>query len=217
MELSSVYKALLLKHSRAFVQTEHGKIMPLEDWYPTKSGFSFHVYSGAFNPLHAGHKGIFSCMPRTRVWEHGSSGMSVDGMEGIGVFELSLVNFDKGLITLQQLEERLAQFKGYADILITSVATFQQKTGLLRGIRPGYAGKTFFHVGMDTMNRIMQHADALEIQGLGCEFVAYSRSESSGKPIEPIDTFPVNVRMGRDRPEEEKALSSTAIREGRTT
>ncbi len=119
---------------------------------------------GSFNPVHPGHLGL-----------------QQTAAEILGVdvaFELSLANVDKPSLEAADVERRLQQFVGTADVWLTQAARFVQKAAL-------FPGATFV-VGADTAQRLVDPAyyadeDALrkaleQIAELGCRFLVAARA-----------------------------------------
>ena len=90
------------------------------------------VFSGAFNPLHAGHLAL--------------SRTASAFLGGDVVFELSIVNVDKPPLDLQTIEVRCRQFQ--EPVLLTAAPRFVEKAAILKN--------TTFVVGVDTLERIVE-------------------------------------------------------------
>ena len=102
------------------------------------------ILSGSFNPLHVGHRSLLQAA-RT-VWEGRETAADVDPFIG---YELSLTNADKAGIDVQEVMERLEAFAGRADLLLTTVARFDEKAALLAPTQ------ITFVVGIDTAVRVL--------------------------------------------------------------
>ena len=194
MELSYdlVHKVLSENPSAVFVQTTNGELIPLLKTYRERQ---LYVYPGSFNPLHDCHRAIFAKMKeQKRTGE-------------VAFFELSIHRFDKPPVSVEELKLRLRQFVGYAPVLVTNVAKFSEKAGVLRGTHP-----VIFHVGGDTMLRILEHSSNEEIAGLNCEFTYYDRIYFGNTLVKFPSIMPVNCHKGADLPEELMQLSSTQFR-----
>lgn len=200
MEISvkSVHESLLKNPNQAFFQTIEGEVLTLERFMrASKPIWTIHVYPGSFNPLHEAHKAIYD-----RMGKH----------ESIRCFEMSINRFDKEPMAVDDLERRLKQFRGYAPVMITNVAKFIEKAGLLAMELP-----TYFHVGTDTLARLLKHHSRMEVQGMKCQFVYYDRVVDGQKVMELPNVLPINCRKGKTLTEEEMKVSSTAIRNNQTT
>lgn len=196
LSLASVHKALLSDPSLVFVQTKDGELVSFSSWEGCAGARVLHVYAGSFNPLHDGHKAIYESMPYGRRW-------------GVArCFELSINRFDKAPVSIEELTLRLRQFVGYALVLITNVAKFVEKAGVLRGVT---GDRTVFHVGGDTMTRILAHSSNQEVAGFNCEFVYYSRIMGD-KQVEFPSRMPANCSKGAEIPEDLMRISSTSLR-----
>lgn len=89
------------------------------------------VLSGSFNPLHRGHYGLRSA--------------AADLLGASVLFELSVVNADKGRLPAMELTRRLRQFRD--PVAITAAPLFQDKARLFPGC--------WFVIGFDTAVRIL--------------------------------------------------------------
>ncbi len=127
------------------------------------------VLSGAFHPLHAGHRRMAEVARQLL-------GRSAH-------FEIPIVNADKPPLDYYELECRLAQFTADEPVLLTRAATFEEKSAL-------FGGATFA-VGVDTLRRIASPAfygnnpkarlAALErIASRGCRFLVFGRDMGTG-------------------------------------
>src|SRR6056297_3482719 len=90
------------------------------------------VFSGAFNPLHAGHQQLKQ--------------VAEDLLQCPVYYELSLANVAKGEIKGRQLQTRLQQFSG-TPTAVTQAARFAEKARLFPGC--------CFVVGFDTAVRVL--------------------------------------------------------------
>lgn len=195
MVLSPVraHKELLEGTEKAFVQTYSGELIGLDKFVSTcRPAYQTHIYSGSFNPIHDGHRAIYDKMPKYEV---------------IRLFEMSIHRFDKPPVTAEEMQERLKQFVGYAPVMITNVSKFIEKAGICRPYTTPY-----FHVGMDTLTRILQHNTVLEVEGMACEFVFYGRIMDGATEMARPVVLPRNCSIGKPLTASEMSMSSTAVR-----
>lgn len=194
LSFSAIHEALIADPSLFFIQQIDGTIIPGNSVQPPEV---MHIYPGSFNPLHAGHKAIYQAAYNQAAYREVSGG---------SYYELSINRFDKAPVTAEELGLRLRQFVGHAPVIITNVAKFSEKAGVLRGWH-----KTVFHVGADTITRILAHSSVQEVAGLNCEFVYYERRVNGTKIAFP-EKMPRNCTRGPEIPEELMGISSTALR-----
>ncbi|NUQ63398.1 MAG: hypothetical protein HUU20_13045 [Pirellulales bacterium] len=123
------------------------------------------VFPGAFNPLHAGHRGM------ARIAEEILS-TPVE-------FEISILNVDKPPLDYHEIELRTRQFLAEESVWLTRSPTFEEKSRL-------FPGATFV-VGSDTLARIADpryynnDADACRlalerIAARDCRFLVFGRN-----------------------------------------
>ncbi len=91
------------------------------------------ILSGSFNPLHAGHRGM------------AAAATALCGTPT--AFELALRNADKGELPPNEVLRRVAQFQGWATIILSCAPFFAEKARL-------YPGRTFV-LGYDTAARLL--------------------------------------------------------------
>ncbi len=164
------------------------------------------LLSGAFNPLHEGHRQL--ARVATRI------------LEQEVYFELPLVNADKAPIGLEEAHRRIAQFAGQATVLLTCAPLFSQKAQLFP--------RSIFVLGIDTVERLIQprfyHNDSAEmlasfktIRTAGCRFLVAGRlSDDRFLTLEDLE-LPAGYReLFEEIPEDvfRMDISSTEIREG---
>lgn len=163
------------------------------------------LFSGAFNPLHSGHRQLVAAA-QARL------GQPV-------YFELPLVNAGKPAIDPSEAEQRLVQFKGLAPVLLTRAPLFNQKAQLFP--------HSVFVIGVDTAARLIQprfYEDSYdnmlaaldEIRTAGCRFLVAGRLH--GEQFLTVNdlSLPAGYReLFSEIPEQEfrADISSTEIRE----
>jgi len=174
----------------------------------SKTWPSLALLSGAFNPLHPGHRQLAQVAAK-------KLGRDV-------YFELPLVNADKAPIFDQdEVRRRMAQFAGFAPVVLTRAPLFSQKAQLFPD--------SVFILGVDTVERLTQprfyHNSLTEmrnsfedVRAAGCRFLVAGRFENDRF----ITLGNVDIPQGyqglfEQIPEEEFRvdISSTAMREGR--
>jgi nicotinic acid mononucleotide adenylyltransferase len=126
------------------------------------------LLSGAFNPLHYGHRQLAK--------------VAADRLGQEVFFELPLINADKGPLHLDDAQRRVAQFTDLASVILTRAPLFNQKAQLFP--------YSIFIVGVDTVERLWQprfyHDDSLEmyaafntIRQNDCRFLVACRSRNN--------------------------------------
>ena len=91
------------------------------------------VLSGSFDPLHVGHRDLAAVASET--------------LEMPVTLEMSVANVDKPTLTAPTVRERISQFAGTYDVVLTKAPTFAEKSRVLSGC--------CFVIGYDTMKRIV--------------------------------------------------------------
>ena len=94
------------------------------------------LLSGSFDPLHVGHRELASVASETLT-------MPV-------TLEMSIANVDKPPLSAPVIRERLEQFAGIYDVVLTKAPTFAEKAHVLPG--------ACFVIGYDTMKRLIDPA-----------------------------------------------------------
>ncbi len=162
------------------------------------------LLSGAFNPLHLGHRQM-ACTAAEML------GQEV-------YFELPLVNADKAPIAPTEARRRAAQFAGWGTLLFTNAPLFSQKAWLFP--------HSVFILGVDTVARLIQprfyHNNPAEmlasfktIRTAGCRFLVGGRL-SGGDRFLTLNNLalPAGYReLFEEIPNFRVDVSSTAIRE----
>jgi hypothetical protein len=163
------------------------------------------LVSGAFNPLHEGHRGL--ALAAEQLTGHPAA------------FELCVINVDKPPLTAEEVQRRLHQFQWRYTVWVTRAPTFAEKAGQFE--------KTTFVVGADTAVRILSpryydDADAGLLQALdhirarGCRFLVAGRAYE-GETFVEIDHLPVpdgftDLFAGIPEALFRREISSTALR-----
>ena len=131
------------------------------------------ILPGSFNPLHDGHIGLAVAAARL-------TGRKV-------IFELSIENVEKPLLSRGELYRRLMQFSREQMVLVTRAATFPEKAELVPGsvFAVGYDtavrlfDKGFYERWMGEMDSGSHVAEALErIRLQRCRFLVAGRVSS---------------------------------------
>jgi hypothetical protein len=162
------------------------------------------ILPGSFNPLHEGH---------TRLAEAAS-----EMLKKTVIFEISVVNTDKGNLTANEIEERLQQFRESHTVVLTQAPLFHDKASLFPGC--------VFVVGYDTARRLVDPyyyggetsmcAAMNDIRAAGCSFVVAGRLEQGTfRVLADLSIPPAFSDLFTELPEEHfrMDLSSTQLRE----
>ncbi|KAK4530221.1 hypothetical protein CCYA_CCYA03G1078 [Cyanidiococcus yangmingshanensis] len=126
------------------------------------------LLSGAFNPLHEGHRLLLEAARKMVSW---------DARAG---YEISVLNADKGIIADRELRQRLRQFHHDRPVTLTRAPLFTEKALLLPG--------RIFVIGVDTLLRLIdvryyandeaKMREALQtIEKTGCRFLVAGRKD----------------------------------------
>ena len=94
------------------------------------------LLSGSFDPLHVGHRELATVASET--------------LSTPVTLEMSVANVDKPPLSAPVIRERLDQFAGTYDVVLTKAPTFAEKAQVLPGI--------CFVIGYDTMKRLIDPA-----------------------------------------------------------
>lgn len=163
------------------------------------------MLSGAFNPLHAGHRQMVS--------------VAAERLQQEVYFELPLINAGKGPLEPAIAEQRLAQFAGRSTVILTRAPLFSQKADMFP--------HSVFVIGVDTAERLIQprfyNNDSAEmlasfetIRRAGCRFLVAGRLDDGRfMTLRDVD-LPAGYReLFTEIPEDQFRLdiSSTDIRE----
>ncbi len=162
------------------------------------------VLSGAFNPIHAGHRRMRDTAQRLLA-------VPVD-------LEMPILNADKPPLDYREIERRLGQFGPGETVWLTRAGKFVEKSAL-------FPGATFV-VGADTLRRIAEvrfyggdpaaRRRALEeIARNGCRFLVFGRDAGEGfLAVGDLDLPEPLASLCREVPASEfrDDISSTEIR-----
>ena len=166
------------------------------------------ILAGSFNPLHDGHRSLLDSASRISKRR--------------GIFEISIANVDKPDLPQQELERRLTQFSGVADVVATRAALFSEKASLLHG--------AWFAVGYDTAMRLVDDryyasdsrqtraaaSHLRELQSAGVRFLVAGRVSTDGvfRGLESLEIPTGLNELFIEIPEAEfrSDVSSTALR-----
>jgi hypothetical protein len=162
------------------------------------------ILSGAFNPLHVGHR---------RIAEVGA-----DLLKKPVIMEITILNPDKPPLDYYEIDRRTAQFAPEQPWYLTRAATYEEKARL-------FPGATFL-VGADTLRRIAMDRyyhnnpvacrTCLEyIAQRGCHFLVFGRDMGTGfMQLADLDLPEVLRAICRDVPPEifREDVTSTGIR-----
>jgi hypothetical protein len=162
------------------------------------------ILSGAFNPLHVGHR---------RIAE-----VAADLLKKPVIMEITILNPDKPPLDYYEIDRRTAQFAPDQPLYLTRASTFEEKARL-------FPGATFL-VGADTLRRIAMDRyyhnnpvacrTCLEyIAQRGCRFLVFGRDMGTGfMQLADLDLPEVLRAICRDVPPEifREDVTSTGIR-----
>jgi nicotinamide mononucleotide (NMN) deamidase PncC len=161
------------------------------------------VFSGAFNPLHAGHRQMVEAATAR-------CGMPV-------TLELSIANVDKPTLDFIEIDRRLADMSDHP-VLLTRAATCVEKAALVPG--------AIFVVGADTIARIADEkyyggdhkkrdSAIAAIAAKGCRFLVFGRAVNGHFRLPSDLMLPSQLRSLCDEvceAEFRKDISSTELR-----
>lgn len=162
--------------------------------------------SGSFNPLHEGHRQMVE--------------VASEILQRQVYFELPLINADKAPLDVAETRRRIAQFAGYAPVILSRAPLFSQKAE--------FFPHCVFVIGADTAERLVQlrfynhsradmHAAFHHLRAAGCRFLVAGRVKD-GRFFSLHDIeIPERYRtLFEPIPEEQFRIdiSSTEIREG---
>jgi hypothetical protein len=172
---------------------------------PTRQIPGVAIFSGAFNPLHSGHRQLAS--------------LAAKRLDQPVHFELPLVNAGKPSISLAEATRRVAQFREIGPVLLTTAPLFDQKARLFP--------RSVFVIGVDTAARLIEPrfyedsyenmlASLSEIRRAGCRFLVAGRLQGDQFITLKSVSLPAGYReLFNEIPEGEFRvdISSTQLRE----
>lgn len=177
------YQLLLNNEVSYLVINKSGLCIGSDLFLPNKIA----VIPGSFNPLHDAHKFLF-----TNAW------VSFD--DDSIFFEISISKRDKDPLNFEKLNEILAQFKNYANVIITNKPFFYLKLSTLLK----RTDEVHFYIGADTLDRLIQDETKERVECFRCVFHVFTRNS-----IEIPKLINVTKRiMSKDLQE----ISSTQLR-----
>ena len=167
------------------------------EYFKTWASATVNLVPGSFNPLHNTHKEIHRLSHKEN---------------SLTFFELSIERVSKGILSLEELEQRMSQFKNYASVIVSKEPRFITKIGVYKT----KIANLKFHVGIDTLTRMADDYGAYGVQGLNANFVVYDRIINDKKlslESEFENHIPGNcIASHIKRSKKSMKLSSTEIR-----
>jgi hypothetical protein len=161
------------------------------------------LLSGSFRPLHQGHERLIE---------------SAAQVGQPGLFELPVVNADKGTLIAEEVRRRLRQFAGRYPVVLSRAALFVEKARLFPG--------SVFVVGYDTAIRLVNpryyggeaglHEALDAIEAAGCRFLVAGRTEQGAFCTLDDVALPreyAGLFLGLSEADFRVDVSSTALRE----
>ena len=167
---------------------------------------SIHTYCGSFNPAHKQHQTIAEAVIHYARLEARFSLTPV-----LAIAEMCIAPRGKNTRTLELEQVRQVSRDLKLPVFISDKTYFIDKLEQLHSL----ASKTInvcFHVGVDTLIRLIQDSSTVEVNKMPCTFIYYPRQGYS------LDRTGIsNVFKGSLSTYEYSGLSSTAIRENLTS
>jgi len=196
---ASLIERLLNEEFNWIAVSPDGQMTPGQVWP------NIALLSGAFNPLHQAHQQLAQ--------------VATEILEQQVYFELPLINADKAPLDIQEAQQRLAQFAGWATVILTRAPLFSQKAQ--------FFPHSVFVLGIDTVERLAQRrfynndpaemrASFETIRQAGCRFLAAGRlSDDRFLTLSDVDLPAGYHELFQEIPQEKfrMDISSTAIRE----
>ena len=162
---------------------------------------NLHILPGSFNPIHDGHKFIYSYM--TRNCDYYSSKNCL--------YEISLYRHNKNTYSLDQINSVLEQFSDVS-VLITNKSKFTEKIGALYNLTDQWFPS--YYMGIDTFIRLYEDIGFFGISALRSKFYVFDRvTENTRYSLSNYSQIPRNcVPVDDTQDDYLLRLSSTNIR-----
>lgn len=197
--LKSLYEELVVRPLESAIKIyPEGRIVQLRPNTPPAGEYPYvDILSGSFKPLHTAHKFVYDNIA-----------------SGNKTYEVSISRRNKNDYSFAQLLDCVRQFEGYAPVMVTNLPRFAEKAGFLGRQSPT------FHIGGDTLRRLLVDHSVHFINALLCNFIVYDRyvdgqtiSYNSIFEAVPRYLVPENVHEQLFHvPQELRSISSSEIR-----
>ncbi|MFA6049772.1 MAG: hypothetical protein WC761_01125 [Candidatus Paceibacterota bacterium] len=198
MELSQAYEKLIIGSELGgisyFVVFPDGVISQVMPHNFTLGRAQMAVVPGSFDPVHRAHRWMFD----------------KENITG-KCFEMSVKRWDKPNVSFEDMERKLAQFKGYASVLVTNQPRMIGKIGLIRTVHPHMIPT--FHIGADTLIRMYDDYGKVGVAGLAASFIVHDRVMNGELLSVSSHEHPANCHSpSMAMPDSMLDISSSAIR-----